>query len=556
MQENAKRVVKRILIFSFLLVLIAPVFFGYIVRFTNPELVAELVLSIYGIYSIINFVIQVITAGINNYKITQDVKQRTPEWNDIRVGILVVGYREDPFMFKKCLESFRDSEYKNIARKICVIDGTDDDDKYMADIYANLYQTNVIKIDYLLSDKKDDEKIDFEMFGGKNEDICIMQPHKGKREALYTGFKILMNDPSIDAIFTTDSDTILDKNAVREMVYQLRHEDIGAVAGQITVWNTNTLLTFIVSMRYWFSFNLERACDSFFRCVMCVAGPMACYKVSVLKDIVDPWLHQRFLGMQCTYGDDRHLTNQILSTGKRVIYTQYAVGHTDTPESYVKYLNQQTRWGKSYFREIFYTFKCIDKQSIWIGWELLYHTLYFFLLMFWTMYLLWFTNINTMAFAILIMTAFGLFKSVYGVVMSRDPRFMFFFLYSYVYYFVLIPSKIAALLTMMDSGWGTRGTFVASFNSYFSTIISCIWFLVLSAGFGYNIYKSHEFNWYDTSYRFAFLTFMSYLAFLGITMIIYIICQYNGKLETEVYRKLKKERADEMKENTSETVPV
>ncbi|NBP58923.1 hypothetical protein EBU71_20735 [bacterium] len=342
---------------------------------------------------------------------------------------------------------------------------------------------------------------------------------------------------------TTDSDTILEKDAVLEMVYHLRNEDIGAVAGQITVWNTDTLLTFIVSMRYWFSFNLERACDSFFRCVMCVAGPMACYKVSVLKDVIDPWLDQVFLGIKCTYGDDRHLTNRILSTGKRVVYTQYAIGHTDTPVSYVKYLNQQTRWGKSYFREIFYTFACIENQSLWIGWELFYHSLYFFLLMAWSMYILWFTNIRTMSIAVLVMTGFGIVKSIYGVVITKDFRYLFFHLYSYVYYFILIPSKLTALMTMRDGGWGTRGKFIANFNSYFSTIVAVLWSCVLTSAFAYNISRNKDFLWDNYNYRFSFIAFMSYVGFMITSLIAYYVCQYCGVLDTPVYKKLREERA-------------
>lgn len=524
-----------------LLIIIAPAILGYVANWVFPE-VSVLVLSIYAIYAIVNFVIQIITSNVNRRRITKDVEQRSLVWNDIRVGVLVVGYREDPFMFKKCLESIRDSEYNNISRRICIIDGTDKDDMYMSDIYTEIFQrSNVITLD-TLPERLDD--FDFSVFGDKTQDICIMQPHKGKRHALYTGFQLLLNDESVQAVITTDSDTVLDKNAVKELVYQLHNENVGAVAGQITVWNTDTLLTFIVSMRYWFSFNVERACDSFFKCVMCVAGPMACYRASVLKEVIDPWLNQKFLGISCTYGDDRHLTNQILSTGKKVVYTQYAIGHTDTPPEYIKYLNQQTRWGKSYFREIFFTLCCLDKQSLWIGFELFYHAIYFFLLMFWTMYLLWFSNNFTKAFAIIMMTGFGIIKSVYGYIMTKDYRYLFFFLYAYVYYFVIIPSKITAILTLRDGGWGTRGKFVGNLKSYMSTIIAFIWTVVLGAGFGYSIYRDHTFDWDSFRYRFSFLTIMIYTVFMFLIFVVYYTLQRTGNLETEVHRMLKAEQSE------------
>lgn len=536
-----KSILKRSFIIVLLLVLIAPVFLGYIVRWTNPQLFENLVISIYGIYSITNFIIQVITANINNHRIRKDVETREPNWQDLKVGILVVGYREDPFMFKKCLESIRNSTYSNIARRICVIDGNDYEDTYLADIYSELYQATVVKLDKTLSDYEDPSTIDYAPFGNVSEDICVMQPHKGKREALYTGFKIFMNDPTIDAIITTDSDTILDQEAVLEMLYQLRHEDVGAVAGQIGVWNTDTLLTFIVSLRYWYSFNLERACDSFFRCVMCVAGPMGCYKVSVLNEVLEPWLKQTFLGIKCTYGDDRHLTNTILSTGHRVIYTEHAIGYTDTPMTYSAYINQQTRWGKSYFREIFFTMKAIERQHIWIGWELFYHTFYFFLLLFWTIMLIWFTSIRTMAFAMIIMTGFGVLKSVYGFVIMREIRFLYFHLYAYIYYFVIVPSKIAALLTMRDGGWGTRGKYLSSLSNNLNKIVAALWVGVLGGAVGYAIYKNPKFAWHDPDYRFAFISLMSYLGFFTLSILSYLLCQHLGKFDNEAFKKLRED---------------
>jgi cellulose synthase/poly-beta-1,6-N-acetylglucosamine synthase-like glycosyltransferase len=54
-----------------------------------------------------------------------------------------------------------------------------------------------------------------------------MQPHHGKREGLYTGFKLLMQDPNIKVIVTTDSDTILDKSAIGRLWFTL-----GVIVGQ------------------------------------------------------------------------------------------------------------------------------------------------------------------------------------------------------------------------------------------------------------------------------------------------------------------------------------
>lgn len=349
-----------IYMFVMSILLLSPAFAGYIMNLTIP-LYINLALSIYGINSIGFLLIQIICAIKNSKKINKLRENRQENWNNLTVGLVIVGYREEKLLLKKCLESLKNSKYTNIKRVIFVIDGNEEEDKYMADIYKEIYPDNeVINVDFLISDyKKENKEIDFTIFGDK--DICILQPHRGKREGLYTAFTLLLNDPEIDVVITTDSDTIVDEMAITELAYTSNIENVGAVAGQIQVWNTSdSILTHIIAYRYWVSFNLERACESYWGTVLCIAGPMGCYKADVLAEILDEWFNQKFLGQPCTFGDDRHLTNRILKTCKKVVYTEYAIGYTDTPVEYGRYYKQQTRWSKSYFREYYLIYnQCI-----------------------------------------------------------------------------------------------------------------------------------------------------------------------------------------------------
>ena len=70
--------------------------------------------------------------------------------------------------------------------------------------------------------------------------------------------------------------------------------------------------------------------------------------------ILGPWILQSFLGKETTFGDDRHLTNRILSLGHKTGYTHLAFCDSDTPAGYVRWVKQQTRWSKSFFREAFW----------------------------------------------------------------------------------------------------------------------------------------------------------------------------------------------------------
>ena len=525
------------------LILLMPAIIGYILQLKIP-LYINLALSVYGINSIIFLTIQIVCAIKNSNKIKNKIKSRPSDWNELGVGLVVVGYREEKILLKKCLESIKNSSYTNIKRIIFIIDGNEDDDKYMADIYNQVFPNNqIINVDFLISDKKrNNQQIDYNIFG--NNDICILQPHGGKREGLYTGFDLFMQDSSIDVIITTDSDTILDSSAVTELTYASLDDNVGAVAGQILIWNTScSILTHIISYRYWFSFNLERACESYWETVLCIAGPMGCYKVDVLKEILDEWFDQKFLGQKCTFGDDRHLTNRILKTGKKVIYTEYAVGYTDTPPEYGKYYKQQTRWSKSYFREYLFNLQSLHLHSFWMGYELTYQVVYFFLLMYWSLYILYFGSILQQSIALLITLIMSILKSLYGVFKSKNKYYIFFFLYSYIYYLIIIPSKIHALITLWDMEWGTRGKKKSFVSSYWSMIL---WYLTLIGGFIYSIYKNYEFKILYNYYKISFIITMVYIIFIITSIIIENILRKYKYLTNEFEIDIQNEELNEI----------
>ncbi|MBV94919.1 Hyaluronan synthase 1, partial [Eschrichtius robustus] len=114
-----------------------------------------------------------------------------------------------------------------------------------------------------------------------------------------------------------DSDTRLDPVALLELV-QVLDEDprVGAVGGDVRILNPlDSWVSFLSSLRYWVAFNVERACQSYFHCVSCISGPLGLYRNNLLQQFLEAWYNQKFLGTHCTFGDDRHLTNRMLSMG-------------------------------------------------------------------------------------------------------------------------------------------------------------------------------------------------------------------------------------------------
>jgi hyaluronan synthase len=253
------------------------------------------------------------------------------------------------------------------------------------------------------------------------------------------------------------------------------------------------------------------------------------------------------LGEKCTFGDDRHLTNRVLLKGKKVIYTPYALGHTDSPSDWSIYLRQQTRWSKSYFREFLFNLQSIHLHPIWMCFELCYNVSYFFLLMYLSIYILYFAPIYQQTIAIIISVVIGLIKGLYGVVKTKNWYFLYFYLYSFVYYLIIIPSKITALITLWDTKWGTRGKASNWLYTYWCFIL---WMLILCGGFSYTIYKNQTFQWDKSIYVFAFVGFLSFCTLILITVISEFILRkykvFSSELEKDILEenKLDIERAE------------
>lgn len=172
-------------------------------------------------------------------------------------------------------------------------------------------------------------------------------PPSGKRFAMAKGIR----EATGDIIVVVDSDTLLDRMALRHIVCGFEDPTLGAAAGYTAVANADkNLLTRMQDVRYLVSYELMKAPESLFSAVTCCPGCLSAYRKEYLMKILDPWLNQMFMGTRATFGDDRSLTNYILRD-YRVIYNPLARASTMVPENWMHYMRQQCRWKKSWLRE-------------------------------------------------------------------------------------------------------------------------------------------------------------------------------------------------------------
>jgi hyaluronan synthase len=179
--------------------------------------------------------------------------------------------------------------------------------------------------------------------------------NRGKREALYVAVTQLLDD-DVEYVVTIDSDTLLEPNALTRVVEPLQRPNVGASTGNVLLLNEReNLLTRMIGTYYWVGLNIYKQAQSVIRSVVCCSGCLAAYKAQLLRDVIDEFANQRFLGESCTHSEDRHLTNLVLRRGFDVVYVAEAVSWTETPATVRGFLRQQRRWKRGYIRESAFT---------------------------------------------------------------------------------------------------------------------------------------------------------------------------------------------------------
>jgi hyaluronan synthase len=500
-------------------------------------------ISVYGFYLFAYMLFQFLLAAINNRLKVWKMGKRDGLVLK-KVNVMVVGYREDPVYYKMCLESIKTafSNGLNLNKVFVIIDGNDKEDEYMVDLFYTTFAGNkCININLPENENTNDYLTINHMETIKENDIiCITQKHGGKRCAMMTGFKITLLENAlynkdIGSIFCTDSDTVITPDCIIEMCEYFKDTRIGAVAGNLGIYNKyDSVVSFLSSIRYWYAFNLERAYQSFTGGVMCVSGPIGMYNLDYLEMVIEDWSKQMFLGKLCTYGDDRHLTNKILGLEKKVIYLPNAYAETETPSNLYRFFQQQTRWSKSAFREVFWSASNLDKHSLTMTVDLVYILVFPYIVMSYLLYILFRGTVFELGFYTIILFLIGLIKSIYGSIFGKNIENMFYFLYGFVYITVVFPAKIWGMLNINDNSWGTSSRKVLNTDVSFNIMVPILWNLILAGGLVSNILRGINSSTNFDEFLYIIITSSIWLLCFGVMYMYVIIKRTNKKSTSEI----------------------
>lgn len=478
-----------------------PVIIGAVYEWNVTDtVISRFVITVYGLQNIIHFVLQLIAASFNRKRmnhydpsglarghdpaglagitrldpiggslIAMDLPEVEQKYQDTfsrtfeqSYGIVVVGYREDPHYFSRCLQSIRDIRDQDLACStvFIVVDGNEAEDREMVSIAEEVFRGSAANFQYVnlsntIHESREDTRQQILQSYFTSNVICISQPQRGKRHAMYSAIWSAIQ-MKIPYLLFTDSDTWLTLTSPFYLRALLDEDDqVAASTGHVKIYNVCNWLTFLVELKYWFAFNLERAAQSWFGCVSCVSGPLGMYRVSVLTDVVEDWIEQQFLCQPATFGDDRRLTNLILQKGYKVLYTHKAICYTETPHVLIRWFSQQTRWGRSFFREYLLGLTSFHKISWWLAYDLTYLVVYSLFLFVFAIIMFWDLTIRSLFFLLASTIVVAFMRALFAILIERDIKFIFFSYFGIVYFLCLLPLKIWSALTVRVNSWGT-----------------------------------------------------------------------------------------------------
>jgi len=310
---------------------------------------------------------------------------------------------------------------------------------------------------------KDDTWVHIEASAQRHPELvtAIRFPqNRGKRAALEEGFRKSRGEIAV----TIDSDSVIEPQTLLAMAGPFRHPKVGAVAGKVAAYNRFAgLIPRMLHVRFILSFDMLRAVQSTYGTVYCCPGALSAYRLSVVRKVLDPWINQTFLGVACSYGEDRAMTNFILSEGYDTVYQRTAIVHTLVPTSYAKLCRMFLRWERSYIREEINFMRRVIWQrpwrSRWISFIDATMTNLRYPVIYTSLVLLGILLIQEPATLLRLLTVIGVMATFYMLYYLRSERsteFVYGVLYAYFSFFALFWIPLYAMVSLKARSWMTR----------------------------------------------------------------------------------------------------
>jgi hyaluronan synthase len=255
------------------------------------------------------------------------------EVGDCDVAVVLTLYNEDPELLRRCLASLA-AQTRPPSRVWIVDDGSKDRAAFaVAERFEAPFDVHPIRCEV----------------------------NRGKREAQAEAFR---RDARADFFVTSDSDTVFHPDAIAEGLRPFEADGVVAVAGMVRALNRGrNLLTRMQDAEYHASFLCGRSWQSKLGgSVLVTAGGLSLYRAGFIREVLDEYLEETFLGRTVLSGDDRMLTGLALQRGA-VELQHTAVVDTAVPERLSHLVRQRVRWGRSFYVGTLWLFRNLEVAS-------------------------------------------------------------------------------------------------------------------------------------------------------------------------------------------------
>lgn len=240
---------------------------------------------------------------------TPSVSVLIPAWNE-EVGIL------------KTLKSVVEANYQRLE-VIVINDGSTDKTHQLVNNFIK--QHNRVRSTALASPSK--------TLSNQNKATIkyLKLPNGGKAKAMNQGVAMA----SGEYIVTIDADSVMDPEAVTQLIKRFTDEKVAAVAGNVVVGNRRKPIELMQQLEYLYGFFFKRA-DSIFNSVYIIGGAAAAYRKQALLDVggFD----------ESIITEDIEMSTRLLRYGYKTRYATDAVIYTEGPSDWKALCKQRLRW--------------------------------------------------------------------------------------------------------------------------------------------------------------------------------------------------------------------
>ncbi len=256
----------------------------------------------------IKFAVQILTAPF--YPLVEGRRKKGIDHRNAKVSVIIPAWNEEVGILKT-VRSVLSARHSDIEL-VVVNDGSTD-------------KTHQLVTNFIAS-------FDSSQFGRRKRSIVYLDlPNGGKAKAMNQA----LNRASGEFVVTIDADSVMDREAVGELLGHFTDEKVAAVAGNVIVGNRRKPIELMQQLEYLFGFFFKRA-DSVFNSVYIIGGAAAAYRRDAL--LAAGGFDESIIT------EDIEMSTRLIKLGYKTRYAAKAVVYTEGPSDWFALCKQRLRW--------------------------------------------------------------------------------------------------------------------------------------------------------------------------------------------------------------------